>query len=60
MLALWRLWAIILILVFGWAAISYALTRNPRYLHISHRLVKWTGGLGLLITLFWLIAKLIR
>ena len=60
MLVLWRLWAIILILVFGWAAISYALTRNPRYLRISHRLFKWTGGLGLLITLFWLIAKLIR
>lgn len=60
MLALWRLWAIVMILAFGWSAISYALTRNPRYLMLSQRLCKWTGGLGLLITLFWLIGKLIR
>ncbi|PXX49977.1 MULTISPECIES: hypothetical protein [Aquitalea] len=60
MLALWRLWAIVIILAFGWSAISYALTRNPRYLHISLRLCKWTGGLGLLLTLFWLIGKLLR
>lgn len=60
MLTLWRLWAILIILAFGWAAISYALTRNPRYLQLTHRLCKWSGGLGLLLTLCWLIARLIR
>ena len=60
MLLWWRLWAIVIILAFGWAAICYALTRNPRYLQLSLRLCKWTGGLGLLLSLFWLIGKLIR
>ncbi|WP_287880255.1 hypothetical protein [Aquitalea sp.] len=60
MLLWWRLWAIVIILAFGWSAISYALTRNPRYLALSLRLCKWTGALGLLLSLFWLIARLLR
>ncbi|WP_293759700.1 hypothetical protein [uncultured Aquitalea sp.] len=60
MLLFWRLWVLVIVLLFGWALINYALTRNPLYLMRVKRLFRWTGGFGLLLTLFWLIARWLR
>jgi hypothetical protein len=55
-----RLWLIGLILVLGWAIVSYVLTRNRTYL-LKARAV-WRGSLYLAFSIFiiWLLLRLLR
>ena len=60
MFGLLRLWLIGLILVLGWAIVSYALTRNRAYLFKARAV--WRGSLYLACAIFaiWLLLRLLR
>ncbi|QOD83178.1 hypothetical protein [Chromobacterium haemolyticum] len=59
MFGFWRLWLLVTILLLGWAGVCYLLTRNPLYLRYLGRIVRWSGGLVVLVSAFWLIYRLL-
>ncbi|OWY40881.1 hypothetical protein CEK28_01000 [Xenophilus sp. AP218F] len=60
MFGFWRLWLLATILALGWALACYALTRNRLYLRYLAAIVRWSGGLVLLVSVFWLAWRLLR
>ncbi|MEO9385048.1 hypothetical protein [Chromobacterium phragmitis] len=60
MFGFWRLWLLATILAIGGALLCFALTHDRRYLGRVLAIVRWSGGLLVIVTCFWLIFRLLR
>ncbi|AUH52840.1 hypothetical protein CXB49_19630 [Chromobacterium sp. ATCC 53434] len=60
MFGFWRLWLLATILAIGWGVLCFALTRDRRHLGRVLVVVRWSGGLLLVVSCFWLIFRLLR
>ncbi|WP_047249190.1 hypothetical protein [Chromobacterium subtsugae] len=60
MFGFWRLWLLATILAIGWALLCFALTHDRRHLRRVLAIVRWSAGLLIIVSCFWLIFRLLR
>ncbi|MDF0604598.1 hypothetical protein HZU77_002895 [Neisseriaceae bacterium TC5R-5] len=58
MFGFWRLWLLLTILTLGWAITCFVLTRNRLYLRYIGTILRWSGGLVVVVSSFWLLFRL--